>query len=110
MNIPCLLGVLCFFGSQSIKYNSVPGMLVTLNGIIYYLKPHSKIYRMNDIFWNMFLALFVIILNESSRKFMTIGILLWLINTLKFNGNNLVHVFGVQLPTSIALYEYLKNQ
>jgi len=110
MNTTCLLGVLCFFGLQSVIYKSLPGILVTLNGILYYMNPYSKKFRMNDIFWNMILAIPIIILNKTSRKYMSIGLILWLINNFKLNGNNLVHVFCVQLPISIALYEYLKNQ
>lgn len=109
MNIPCMLGVVCFFGPQSIKYGSKAGLAITLNGIMYYLNHKSKILRINDIFWNALLGVSVCVLNESSRKYIAIGTLLWIINNYKLNGRDLVHVFGVQLPIAIALYKYLKN-
>ena len=107
MNIPCMLGVLCFYGLQSIKYMSKVGLLISLNGIVYYSNPKSKILRTNDIFWNAIFGMIIIMVNECSRKYIFIGALSWLFNTFIFNGNNLMHIFGVQLPISIALYNYL---
>ena len=108
MNIPCLLSMICLFVPQTIKYNSKCGMVVALNGIMYYLNPHSKILRMNDIFWNMIFGLYLMMIYKNSRMLIIISGIIWLINYLT-KDNDYIHVLGVQLPSSIALYKYIKN-
>ena len=106
MNKVCLTGVILLFFSQFIKYKSKAAFLIFLNGLLYYLNPKSKLLRFNDMFWNFILTLIVVYSTPASRKFMSLGILFWIIN-LNTKNNNYIHVLGVQLPVSLALNSYL---
>ena len=102
MNITCLTGVILCFGWIFINYNSLAAIIAILNGIIYYLNPDSKYGRYNDIAWNLFFTISVILVTPSSALFVLLGLLFWIINNLTIN-NNILHVLSVQFPFSLAL-------
>ena len=102
MNITCLTGVILCFGWIFIKYNSIPALIIVLNGMIYYLNPENKNGRKHDILWNIFLMLLSVAVVPSSIMFLLLGILFWIINNLTIN-NDIIHVLTVQFPISLAL-------
>jgi hypothetical protein len=106
MNTICLSGVLLFFLTQAIMYKSISALIISINGIIYYSKPKSKLRRNNDLFWNFTFSLMALKLSPASRQYMAIGILVWLINYMTID-DDLTHVVGVQIPLAIGLNKYL---
>ena len=108
MNITCLTGVVLCFGWIFIKYNSLPALIIALNGMIYYLDPKNKTGRYHDIAWNIFFSLSSVAIVPSSALFILLGILFWIINNLTVN-NDILHVLGVQFPISLALRHSILN-
>ena len=102
MNITCLTGVVLCFGWIFIKYNSLPALIIALNGIIYYLNPKNKTGRYHDMLWNIVFMISGILIVPSSSVFALIGLLFWIINNLTVN-NDILHVLGVQFPFSLAV-------
>ena len=108
MNKVCLTGVILCFLVQAIRYKSISALIISINGIIYYSKPTSKLRRNNDLFWNFALSLIALKVSPASRQYMAIGSFVWFINYMTID-DDWAHVLGVQIPLAIGLNEYISK-
>ena len=106
MNLTCLTGLTVFM-HQTIRYRHIIPASIFLNGLLYHLMPSNKKLKKMDIMFNLLYGSIVTYKIKKSRPSSIIGICIYLINT-KYN-SVLLHVYGVQLPLSIALEMFLKK-
>lgn len=112
------LGLLFFIPSISLSIKGFFALIVIINGIFCHgsnfinYKHKNKITNF-DILCNIFMAIFILF-TENINIFIIlisefIGFSSFIINKYYLNSLPLLHVFGVQLPLSIGLYNYSYN-
>ena len=100
----CLSGVIMLFGFNALLLKSLISLIICINGILYHIFG-SKCLLKIDLITNIFLIILINLLTRHQP--FTIICSLLVILMYKYNkSNNIIHVFGVQLPLAYCLYLY----
>ena len=101
----CLSGVIMLFGFRWIFLSgSFISLIICINGILYHTFGSTCLLKI-DLITNIFLIILINLLTRH-QPFTIICSLLVLLMYKYNKSNNIIHVFGVQLPLAYCLYLY----
>ena len=112
------LGLLFFIPNISLNIKGFFSLIVIINGIFchgsYFINyKHKKKITNFDILCNIFMGIFILYTENINISIILIsefiGFSSFIINKYYFNSSPLLHIFGVQLPLSVGLYNYSYN-
>ena len=99
----------------SLRYFSIVSAVIYINGVLYH-STNNKYLKYNDIITNSFFISYMIYNYTTSRKYASLGIIIYLINVFlyekKILGKNMCdinHVLGVQFVLLMGLRRALKE-
>tara|TARA_B100001758_G_scaffold35733_1_gene27025 strand:- start:10049 stop:10414 length:366 start_codon:yes stop_codon:yes gene_type:complete len=114
MNLIPLIGVHMFI-YPSLRHFSIVAAVIYINGVLYH-STNNKYLKYNDIITNSFFISYMVYNYTTSRKYATLGIIMYLINLFlyekKILGKNMCdinHVLGVQLVLLMGFTRALKE-
>lgn len=100
----CLSGVIMLFGFNALLLKSFISLIVCINGILYHIFGGTCLLKI-DLITNILLIILVNLLTRH-QPFTIICSLLVLLMYKYNKSNNIIHVFGIQLPMAYCLYLY----
>ena len=102
----CLAGVIMLFGFNALLLKSFISLIICINGILFHTFGSTCLLKI-DLITNVFLIILGNLLTRHQPFTIICSllvILLYKYNKSKYN--NIIHVFGVQLPMAYCLYLY----
>ena len=111
------IGLIFFLPLIDYTTKGIISTIVIFNGILchgskYLQLNYSRNLMIHDVFWNIIMGIFVLYTEKNyDTKLLilfteTISIFNFCINKIRYNSSAILHVLGIQLPLSIALYHY----
>jgi len=112
MRIINILGVTLLYLPIFIRYGSLRGLFVFINGILYHSNENIFFLRYYDILCNILMIIFTVYNDITVWPYLLYSIFNYLLNNYMFQINFLslinsdfFHVFMVQLPLSLCLFK-----
>ena len=108
------IGLLFFIPLLDYSLKGVISMIVICNGLLchgskYLDLPYQRKIMIYDVVCNVIMGLFLVYTSEHqtfTAIVITISVVNFILNKIRYNSNSLLHVMGIQFPLSVALSFY----
>jgi len=108
------IGLLFFIPLLDYSLKGVISMIVICNGLLchgskYLDLPYQRKIMIYDVVCNVIMGLFFVYTSEHqtfTAIVITISVVNFILNKIRYNSNSLLHVMGIQFPLSVALSFY----